>query len=69
MGTNPIYKFLQSLPTNGWTTAIGGICAILYGLGGIGSGQLELEVGIGFIIGGWTALGLGSKLEKMKKTE
>ena len=61
---NPVYKFLQSLPTNGYTTAIGGIASLGYGIFGLISGQLDLEVALGFIIGGWTALGVGSKFDK-----
>ena len=64
---NPIYKFLQSLPTNGWTTAIGGVGGILYGIGGIITGQLDLELAIPIILAGWTALGLGSKIDKSQK--
>lgn len=68
---NPIYKLIQSLPINGYTTAIGGIASLLYGVGGLVMGLLNPETGmdvqtaIGFIIAGWTALGIGSKQDKI----
>ncbi len=64
---NPIYKFLQSLPTNGYTTAIGAVASIGYGIFGLASGQVDLDIAIGFIIAGWTALGIGSKQDKISK--
>ena len=64
---NPIFKLLQSLPTNGWTTAIAGIGAILYGVGGLIIGQIEVEMATGFILGGLATLGIGNKLEKSKQ--
>ena len=65
--SNPIYTLLQSLPTNGWTTAIGGIGSLLFGIGGLLTGKLDAEIAIGFIIAGWTTLGIGSKLDKASK--
>lgn len=71
MQKNPIYALLQSLPTNGWTTAIGGVASILYGVGGLVMNFLNPETGmdagtaIGFIIAGWTALGIGSRQDKI----
>tara|TARA_R110000868_G_scaffold13556_1_gene63065 strand:+ start:1172 stop:1369 length:198 start_codon:yes stop_codon:yes gene_type:complete len=64
---NPIYTFIQSLPTNGYTTAIGGIASLLYGISGLVTGNMDVQTSFGFIIGGWTALGLGSKIAKAHK--
>ncbi len=53
--------------------AIGGIASLLYGVGGLiigalHSGQgLDSTTAIGFIIAGWTALGAGSKADKLSK--
>jgi len=63
---NPIYKLLQSLPTNGWVTAIGAIGLIMYGVGGIITGNLDVDTATPFILGGLATLGLGNKLEKLK---
>lgn len=63
---NPIYKILQVLPTNGWTTAIGAIGLLAYGIGGLITNNLEPEIAYAAILTGWTALGLGSKLEKLR---
>lgn len=61
---NPIYKLLQALPTNGWTTVIGAVGAIMYGVGGLITGNLDVQIAVPLILGGLTALGLGSKIEK-----
>lgn len=62
---NAVYKLLQSMPTNGYTTAIGAAGLILFGIGGLITGKLGPEEGMGYILAGFTALGLGNKLEKM----
>lgn len=61
-----IYKLLQALPTNGFTTAIGALGLILFGIGGLVTGKLDSETAIAAILAGWTALGLGNKLDKAK---
>lgn len=66
---NPIFKLLQALPTNGWTTAISGIASVLFGVSGLVLGQLEMEQGVTFIVGGLGILGIGSKIEKMKSAK
>lgn len=63
---NPIYKFLSSLPTNGYVTAIGAIGLIIYGIGGLLTNNLDWQAGSTAILGGISALGLGNKLEKLK---
>jgi len=63
---NPIYKILQSMPTNGWTTVIAGVGSIMYGIGGLITGNLQVDIALPLILGGLGALGLGSKLEKSK---
>lgn len=63
---NPIYKLLQSLPSNGWTTAIGAVGLLAFGVGGLITGKIDAQTGVACITGGLTALGLGSKLEKLK---
>lgn len=77
---NPIYKLLQSLPTNGWTTAIGGIGLVLFGGGGFiaslfqpeatasaCTGGFNPEMSLSLIAAGVAALGIGSKMEKGKQ--
>ncbi len=71
MSTNLIYRLVQSLPTNGYTTAIGAVASLLYGIGGLVMGLLnpgsgiEMQAALGFIIAGITALGIGSKQDKI----
>lgn len=75
---NPIFKLLQSLPTNGWTTAIGGVGLVLLGGGSLATavfspegaaevcanGTIDPTLALGLITGGLATLGLGNKLEK-----
>ncbi len=63
---NPLYILIQKLPTNGWTTALGALLAISYGISGMAIGHLDTSTGITSIAIGIIALGLGSKLEKVK---
>lgn len=62
---NAVYKLLQSLPTNGYTTAIGAIGLIMFGIGGLITGKVPPEEATGYVLAGVTALGLGNKFEKM----
>ncbi len=62
-----IYSLLQKLPTNGYMTAIGGIGGILYGIGGIITGQMDQQLAFAAILAGWTALGIGNKFDKFLK--
>lgn len=64
---NPVYKIISSLPTNGWTTAIGAVGLIAFGVGGLVTNKIDSQTSIEAILAGLTALGLGNKLEKMKK--
>ncbi len=62
-----IYSLLQKLPTNGYTTAIGGIGLLMWGIGGIITGKVDQEVAIPAILAGIAALGLGNKADKAPK--
>lgn len=62
---------------DGYKTIIGGVGSILYGIAMIigfywpDSGLPapdNLDAAIAFIIGGWTALGIGHKMDKAKVT-
>jgi len=62
---------LQSVSIGGWKTKAGGGLAIVVGLGGyvlgfLGYQGLTGDVALGFIAGGFIALGLGHKFEKIK---
>ena len=61
---NPIFALIQSLPINGWTTALAGVGSLAFGIGGILNGQLETETAMSFILVGLAALGIGNKLDK-----
>ena len=61
---NPIFQLLQSLPTNGWTTAIGGLGLLFFGIGGLLTGKIEADIAFTNIMLGLSALGLGSKIDK-----
>ncbi len=66
MQSNFIYSFLQSLPTNGWTTAIGGVSLIVFGISGMITGHLTIMDGGTSISAGIAALGLGNKFAKIE---
>jgi hypothetical protein len=53
-----VQTFLNMLPGNGWKTVIGAVGLILFGLGGLVTGKLDTGTAVGFILGGWTALGI-----------
>jgi hypothetical protein len=68
-----LFKFIGK-KLDGYKTKIGGIVSILTGILGIIGNiwpdlttvQLSTETSLGFIAAGFTALGLGGKLEKVK---
>lgn len=62
---NPVYRILQKSIFNGWTTVIGAVMAILYGISGYLTGHVDSSTAFVSISGGITALGLGSKGEKI----
>lgn len=62
---------VPAVPIGGWKTKVGGGLAIFvgvagYALGFLGFEGLSGEVALGFIAGGFTAIGLGHKFEKLK---
>ncbi len=75
---NPIFKLIQSLPINGWTTALGGLGLLLVGAGSFAvsmfapdalanacvNGSIDPQMSIGIMAAGLTALGIGNKLDK-----
>ncbi len=70
---NFLFKFIGK-KLDGYKTKIGGIVSILMGILGIigviwpdlTTVHLSTETSLGFIAAGFTALGLGGKLEKVK---
>lgn len=74
---NPIYKLIQMLPINGWTTAIGGSGMLLLGVGGyvvslfrpedaamFCANGLSPEMSLTVASAGLGLLGVGNKLDK-----
>lgn len=65
---NNIIAFLDLLPFNGYKSVIGGVAAIMYGAGGLFLGHLDTDTAMGFILAGWTALGMAHKGIKQAET-